>query len=412
MNPPSLDPPPDAEYPAFRTDNEKRRSIVWVGTNNGILEAIDARFGVEVWGFIPLNLLPKLRTLLDGQPVGSFAHFVDSSPKISDVKYDDNVAYVADHRRGTWRDLLSLVRRHAGRTWRRRSAARVRRDRDGRSGADLLLEPGPDHAELGVSLADEVRSGDRAVRRPELDRDARSRRASARPGPTRPSARSSGRSGPYAVLLGSGFLPYSVQQQTNRGGVVAGTTFYIVDAKTGAVLASKDVGSDGVNETNNNCATDNGAAGCQKIKNALMSDPVATGPTDSRYVTQDLHRRSRRQHLALRLRPDRRQRSASVRPRSCISAGADQPIFNSMATVTVGTKQYVFFGTGIGPAAADRQEHDLPPARRPRQRRDRIEDVREAAAEDRERQHDHVRRAGDRVPGGRRRHRVLHDDAC
>ena len=60
-----------------------------MGTNSGILEAIDARFGVEVWGFVPMNLLPKLRTLLDGQPVGSFAHFVDSSPKISDVKYDD-----------------------------------------------------------------------------------------------------------------------------------------------------------------------------------------------------------------------------------------------------------------------------------------------------------------------------------
>ena len=48
MNPPSLDPPPDPDYPAFRTDNERRRSIVWVGTNSGILEAIDARFGVEV----------------------------------------------------------------------------------------------------------------------------------------------------------------------------------------------------------------------------------------------------------------------------------------------------------------------------------------------------------------------------
>ena len=53
------------------------------------MNSIDSRFGVEVWGFVPMNLLPKLRTLVDGQPVGSFAHFVDSSPKISDVKYDD-----------------------------------------------------------------------------------------------------------------------------------------------------------------------------------------------------------------------------------------------------------------------------------------------------------------------------------
>ena len=89
MNAPSLDPPPDAEYPGFASDNKLRRSIVWVGTNSGILEAIDARFGVEVWGFIPVNLLPKLRTLRDGQPVGSFDYFVDSSAKIADVRVDD-----------------------------------------------------------------------------------------------------------------------------------------------------------------------------------------------------------------------------------------------------------------------------------------------------------------------------------
>ena len=39
-------------------------------------------------------------------------------------------------------------------------------------------------------------------------------------------------SGPYSVMLGSGFLPYSVQQQANRGGsVIAGTTFYLLNVK-------------------------------------------------------------------------------------------------------------------------------------------------------------------------------------
>ena len=85
MNPPSLDPPPDDTYPGFAAANSKRRTIVWVGTNHGILEAIDARFGVEVWGFVPHNLLPKLKTLRDGQPVGSFDYFVDSSAKLADV---------------------------------------------------------------------------------------------------------------------------------------------------------------------------------------------------------------------------------------------------------------------------------------------------------------------------------------
>ena len=39
-----------------------------------------------MWAFIPFNLLPKLRALRDGQSVGAFDYFVDSSPKIADVK--------------------------------------------------------------------------------------------------------------------------------------------------------------------------------------------------------------------------------------------------------------------------------------------------------------------------------------
>ena len=53
-----------------------------------MLHAIDARLGVEVWAFIPFNLLPKLHTLLDGQPVGKFDYLMDGSPKIADVKID------------------------------------------------------------------------------------------------------------------------------------------------------------------------------------------------------------------------------------------------------------------------------------------------------------------------------------
>src|SRR5439155_1844401 len=86
MNAPSLDPPPDDSYPGFAVANKGRRSLIWVGTNHGILEGIDARTGVEVWGFIPLNLLPKLKILRDGLPVGKFEFFVDGSAKISDVR--------------------------------------------------------------------------------------------------------------------------------------------------------------------------------------------------------------------------------------------------------------------------------------------------------------------------------------
>jgi hypothetical protein len=345
MNPPSLDPPPDADYPAFRTDNERRRSIVWVGTNNGFLEAIDARFGVEVWGFVPMNLLPKLRTLLDGQPVGSFAHFVDSSPKISDVKYDDKwhtSLIIGEGPGGTYYHSLDV-------TLDGMASALGGSESDATATLDQVLtyfsNPGrislnwafPSLTKFDATIAP---YGDLAITASAVEKSVGQTWSDPAVGQI------VGPVGPYAVLLGSGFLPYSVQQQINRGGVIAGTTFYIVDAKSGAVLASKDIGSDGVNETNNNCATDNAAAGCQKSKNALMSDPVATGPTDSRYVTRtyigDLDGNIWRFDFGL----DSGGMVKIDGTTKLFSAGADQPIYNSMATVTVGTKQYVFIGTG------------------------------------------------------------------
>ena len=86
MDPPSLDPPPDVDYPGFSDDNKQRRTLIFVGANDGMIHAIDGRTGVEVWAFIPFNLLPKLRTLRDGQGIDGFDYFVDSSAKVADVK--------------------------------------------------------------------------------------------------------------------------------------------------------------------------------------------------------------------------------------------------------------------------------------------------------------------------------------
>ena len=71
---------------ASSDDNKERRSLIFVGANDGMIHAIDARTGVEVWAFIPFNLLPKLRTLRDGQGIDGFDYFVDSSAKVADVK--------------------------------------------------------------------------------------------------------------------------------------------------------------------------------------------------------------------------------------------------------------------------------------------------------------------------------------
>ena len=79
--------------------------MIFFGANDGMIHAVDARTGYEVWAFIPYNLLPKLRRCIDGQPVEQFDYFVDSSPKIAEVKLS-----------GTWRTLLLIGQGPAARS--------------------------------------------------------------------------------------------------------------------------------------------------------------------------------------------------------------------------------------------------------------------------------------------------------
>ena len=158
-------------------------------------------------------------------------------------------------------------------------------------------------------------------------------------------------SGKFALIVGSGFLPYSQQQQANRGGAIADTTLYLLNVDTGAVYDSKAVGtagssSDGVAETVDDCVAVND---CSKLKNAIQADPVATGPPDSRFITKvyigDLDGRVWRFDMAMNTSTS--SPYITTDPLQLHSGGAAHPIFASMATVNVGTtQQYIFFGTG------------------------------------------------------------------
>ena len=367
MNPPSLDPAPDDAYPGFSVANKDRRTIVWVGTNRGILEAIDARTGLELWGFIPMNLLPKLRTLRDGQPVGNFDFFMDGSPKMSDVR----VPGICDPDRPSecWRTHLIIGQGPGGTFYHSFDvtltgmAAAVAQDSDDEtamlnffaSGSAIRINwtfpryssfdptlSAAQHCDAVTGACDSFPYGDLKATATAIEKSVGQTWSD----PAVGQIVSTG--GPYSILLGSGFLPYATQQQANRGGAVAGTTFYILNSKDGSVYASSNIGTDGVNETVNNCQANAPAAGpgCKKIKNALQTDPVATGPSDQRYITKaylgDLDGRVWRFTIGL---------DASLLPTISAStklydSGSDQPIFNSMATVAVGSDQYVFFGTG------------------------------------------------------------------
>jgi hypothetical protein len=347
MDPPSLDPPPDAEYPAFVTDNKDRRSIIWVGANDGMLHGVDARLGKEVWAFIPFNLLPKLRALLSGQPVGEYRFFVDGSPKVADVKVG-----------GKWRSYLVMGEGSGGTFYQTFDvtlddiASTVGPDSDVldnvlsyfASPASVALKwTFPSYSHFDVSIGS---WGDIAASAPDISKTVGESWSDPAVGQIE-SAK-----GRFVVLTGSGFFKASVQQQTNRNKIVAGTTFYVLDASNGAVLDSKDVGNDKLGETIDNCAAPT-VNDCRKLKNALQADPVATGPSDSRFITKtyvgDLDGRVWRFDIGLDAAsvPKIKQLVQLFEVAKDAGKANEHPIFSSMATVNVGaTQQYLFVGTG------------------------------------------------------------------
>jgi hypothetical protein len=383
MDPPSLDPPPDADYPGFAFTNKDRRTIIWICANDGMLHAIDARLGIEVWAYIPFNLLTKLKTLLDGQPVGQFDYLMDGSPKVADVKIG-----------GSWKTYL-VVGQGAGGTFYQTfdvtlaDMATTVQPTDNTISSSLSYFSSStrvplkwsfprmskfDYTILWTRLSDGTVCT--AVNVPSGCLGADDPRGVATYGDISSTAtnveKSVGQtwsdpavgqavnaSGKFMVITGSGFLTYTRQHQSNRGDVIAGTSLYLIDMETGTVDASKDVGSDGAAETVDDCAAAS-VNNCQIMKNALHADPVATGPPDSRYINKvyigDLDGRVWRFSI---------QTDASGVPSFTSDpvmlfnasltdghgaqkkVGATQPLFSSMASVTVGgTQQYIFFGTG------------------------------------------------------------------
>jgi type IV pilus assembly protein PilY1 len=54
-------------------------SAIFYGANDGMLHAVRDSDGTEMWGFIPTDLLPKLKDIIEG---ASHQYYVDASPKV------------------------------------------------------------------------------------------------------------------------------------------------------------------------------------------------------------------------------------------------------------------------------------------------------------------------------------------
>jgi Tfp pilus tip-associated adhesin PilY1 len=314
-----------------------------------MIHALDGRLGQEVYALIPFNLLPKLKELPFGQPVGSFNYFADGSAKIADVKV---TGPCADSKPTCWRTYLFIGEGPGGTFY---QAFDVTLDGMGSAvvptsdtlgdvlsyfadgskvtfkwafpsykNFDTTLKPWGDVSSTATTLEKTVGQSwaDPAVGQIESI------------------------TGKYAIVFGSGFLPYSTQTKSNRGYIVAGTTFYMLNVETGELYDSKTVTTDGLGEDVDSCVIAND---CTKIKNALQADPVATGPPNSRYITMvyvgDLDGR------VWRFDVGNNDTSGlpyiKTAPTKLWDGTGAHPIFSSMATVNVGsTQQYIFFGTG------------------------------------------------------------------
>jgi hypothetical protein len=350
MDPPSLDPPPDEEYGfadasgTFANQYKTRRSIIFFGANDGMVHAVDARTGFEVWAFIPYNLLPKLRTLLDGQSVEQFDYFVDSSPKIAEVKLG-----------GQWRTILVIGQSYGGTFYQAfdvtEAGMGVGQTADGLSAVTSMLAqfdnanesiafkwsfpnyssfdtninfsallsdgfPGGRirlYGDLKSSASDvEKRVGftfsDPAVGALDEDRTVN------------------------AVITGSGYFPGIESSLANRGGVPAGRALFMLNAETGLPIG----GASGCSGTG--CIdlgdTSNGR------KNTLQADITASGDAFSNVVVKAYAGDSDGRYWRFTL-----SETGSISSNLLYDAG--QPIYSSSALLFVGSAtRYLFFGTG------------------------------------------------------------------
>jgi type IV pilus assembly protein PilY1 len=89
-----------AGYAEFTQTYADRPKVLYVGANGGMLHCFDISTGEELWGFIPYNLLPKLRNMWAVDTANNARFFlrdvyVDGSPSVSDVYIN-----------GEWRTVL------------------------------------------------------------------------------------------------------------------------------------------------------------------------------------------------------------------------------------------------------------------------------------------------------------------
>ena len=305
-----------------------------------MLHGIDARTGFEVWAFVPYNLLPKLRTLMDGQPVDQFDYFVDSSPKVAEVEVNGNwrtILVIGQGAGGTFYQAFDVTEAGMG------GPPPASNDYNGvlasfsNPNRVKFMWSFPRYSQFDPNVFASIPVGDgTAGGRVRFYGDLKASASLAEKtvgftwldpavGPLNQDRTVN------AVMTGSGYFPGVESQLPGRGPGAprAGHYLYLINVADGQLLG---------NAAGGDCS----GAGClgvgivsNDIKNAIQADVAAASAVTKAYVG-DLNGRYWRFDF-----------NDAGGISSTLMAAVNQPIYSSSALLSVGSSdQYMFFSTG------------------------------------------------------------------
>jgi type IV pilus assembly protein PilY1 len=103
-------PTTDTSYTAFKDAQASRTTILLAGANDGMLHAFRESDGVELWAFVPPDLLDDLKKLTALS--GNREYYVDSTPVVADVKTGGSwktIAVFGERRGGKYYHALNIT---------------------------------------------------------------------------------------------------------------------------------------------------------------------------------------------------------------------------------------------------------------------------------------------------------------
>jgi type IV pilus assembly protein PilY1 len=75
----------DAGYQAFKNTNASRQGVVYLAANDGMLHALNASTGSELWAFVPTMVMPLMYRRADEGYASKHVYMTDGTPVVGDV---------------------------------------------------------------------------------------------------------------------------------------------------------------------------------------------------------------------------------------------------------------------------------------------------------------------------------------